>query len=319
MEKSREPSIYLLPANSSIELNFQSYHFDQESAVFIPKNQYIQADTTAHRIPVSPELPNYYRYLFSRILSIGHITADEKFKSQNTNELLHYSDQKWRILNPFKTTNEELEALFDANEWLERNVDAALDIKSGLLTYHEIQRLSKEKLQITLFQWKNRKLIGQARQKLYEFGGSIKETSYALGFKDSAYFCRFFRNYTSLSPREFINTIEDKPREKKILHAFKSLLQEHIHTDHSVGFYADQLNLTPKSLSRLVKSTSGISAKQHIHNETISKAKKLLLEGATITSAAFELGFKEVSHFSTFFKAHSNQKPSELSTKSTIS
>ncbi|WP_436517381.1 helix-turn-helix domain-containing protein [Ekhidna sp. To15] len=318
MEKSKEPLIYMIPENSSIELNFQSYHLNQESAVFIPSGQYIKTDPSAQTIPVHPESPNHYRYLFSRILTLGHVAADEKIKSQNTNEVLDYSDRKWRRLNPFKTTDEELEILFDANEWLDHNMDAALDIKSGLLTYHETQKLSKEKLHLTLFQWKNQKLIGHARQKLYESGGSIKETSYALGFKDSAYFCRFFRNYTSHSPGEFIKTIEEKPQEKRIVKAFKSLLKEYIQSNHSVVFYANQLNLTTKSLSRVIKSATGLTPKHHINNEIISRAKHFLAEGATVSSITFELGFEEISHFSQFFKLHTRKAPSRLQSKSTI-
>lgn len=315
MEKSKEPFVFLVPENSSIELNFQSYHFDNESAVFIPSGQFIQTDKSATRIAVNSKSPQDHRYLFSQVLTLGHVDADEQIKSKDSNEVLKYSSEKWKKLNPFNTTEEELEMLFDTSDWLDHNVEAALDLKTGLLSYQEIHRLSKEKLNLTLFQWKNHKLINQARQTLYESGGSVKKASYELGFKDSAYFCRFFKNNTSLSPGEFIRKIEDKPRENRILQDFKSLLKLYIYREHQVAFYANELNLTAKNLSQLVKSISGKSAKKHIQAELISKSKSLLREGHTVSSITFGLGFEEISHFSSFFKTHTGQTPSQLLSK----
>ncbi|MEP0986529.1 AraC family transcriptional regulator [Ekhidna sp.] len=317
MERTKAPAIFLVPENSSFELNFQSHYFENESAVFVPADQFILTSTDTKCFPVNPKSPKNYRYLFSRVLSVGHVAADEKIKATQSQEILDYSTKKWKSLNPFNTNEEELEMLFDTNEWLDQNVEAALDIKNRILSYSEIQRLSKEKLNLTLFQWKNHKLINQARQTLFESGGSIKETSYTLGFKDTAYFCRFFRNNTTLSPGEFFKQIADKPREKKILNDFKSLLKQYVDKEHQVVFYANQLNLTPKSLSRLVKSTTGKGAKKHIEAALISKSKSLLKEGHAVGSVAFGLGFEEISHFSNFFKHYTHQTPSEL-VKSTI-
>ncbi|MEP1033663.1 AraC family transcriptional regulator [Ekhidna sp.] len=318
MEKSKEPSILLIPENSSIELNFQSYHFDQESAVFIPSGQFIIADQASQCIAVSPKSPSHYRYLFSQVLTLGHVDADEKIRSTDSQTVLDHSSEKWKKLNPFNTTDEELDLLFDTSDWLDQNIEATIDLKNGLLSYDEIRRLSRQKLELTLYQWKNHKLINKSRQVLYETGGSIKETSYSLGFKDSSYFCRFFRNNTTLSPGEFVRTIEERPREKQILRNFKSLLSAHIHLNHSVAYYANELNLVPKSFSRIIKSCSGTSAKKHIEAELISRAKVHLEEGQSVTSIAFELGFEEVSHFSNFFKHHTGITASSFIEKSTI-
>ncbi len=317
MEKSKEPSIFFIPENSSIQLNFQSYHFDQESAVFIPSDQFIEIEQSTPSIVATDQSLNEYRYLFSQILTLGHISADKKLKSANHQEVLDYSQSKWKQLNPFNTTSEELEILFDTNEWLNHNLDASLNLADEFIPYREIRRISKQKLQLTFFQWKNHKLINLARQTLYESGGSIKETTHSLGFKDPAYFCRFFRSHTSLSPGQFVKIIEEHPREKLVLNNFKSLLNEYIYTEHSVDFYACELNLMPRNLSRIIKTISGISAKSHIESELIKKAQSHLKEGHSITTITFELGFQEVSHFSSFFKKHTGKTPSSFLSKST--
>lgn len=309
--------MFLVSENSSFELNFQTYHFAQESALFIPPGQFIGVDQANQTIPLDPDSPQHYRYLFSRVLTLGHVAVDNKMKIADTQQVLDHSNAKWKRLNPFNSTNEELDLLFDTNDWLDQNVEASFDIKSELIKFNEVQKLSKKKLQLTLFQWKNHKLVNQARQLLYESGGSVKETSYELGFKDTAYFCRFFRNNTTQSPGEFIHSIEEKPRAKQVLKNFNSLIHENIQLHHDVAFYADQLNLTSKTLGHVIKSASGVSPKEHIKNTLISRAEHLLQEGQSVSTLAFELGFQEISHFSNFFKTHTGHNPSNVA-KSTI-
>ena len=160
MEKSDCPYVFLLPKNSSFELNFKTYYFEEESAIFIPIGQYFNADPTSHRIRLDKEDPLHYRYLFSQVITLGHVNADSKIKSISTKEVLDYSSQKWMALNPFNTKEDELELLFDANDWLENNIEAQLDVNS-FLSFKDVQRLSKKSLKLTVFQWKNHKLINR--------------------------------------------------------------------------------------------------------------------------------------------------------------
>ncbi|MCT4614931.1 MAG: hypothetical protein N4A49_08680 [Marinifilaceae bacterium] len=44
----------------------------------------------------------------------------------------------------------------------------------------------------------------------------------------------------------------------------------------SVAYLAEKLNLSPAYLSDLLKSYTGLSAKQHINESVINKAKELL-------------------------------------------
>lgn len=317
MEKSSQPLIFIIPENTSFELNFQRYHFKEESAVFIPSQQYIDIPPSTRSILVNNKESSNHRFLFSQILTLGHVDSDEKIKSTATNELLDYSSVKWKALNPFNATEEELSLLFDANEWLEKNIDAGFRFQD-FLPFKEIQRLSKKSLAISAFQWKNHKLINSARKTLYDTRGSIKESSYLLGFKDPSYFCRFFKNHTSKSPGEFIEAIESRPRAKSILKNFNGLLKQNIHIHHDVSYYATELNLTVKTLSRIIKSVSGITPKQHISSQLIAQAKKRIQEGQSVSSLTFELGFDEVSHFSSFFKSQTGIAPSLAYSKSTI-
>ncbi|WP_424961837.1 AraC family transcriptional regulator [Ekhidna sp.] len=316
MEKTQHPYIYLIPSDSSVKLNFQTYHFCEPSAVFIPKNQYVSIEST-QSLAVEDHSTNHYRFLFSQVLTVGHVHADEKLPLKNHQETLKSAQERWLEMNPFKATPEELSLLFDLNEWLERNVAAKMESPDSFLSYQDVQRISKEKLDLTFFQWKNHKLINKARQILFETKGSVKEASYLLGFKDPAYFSRFFRNQTSLTPGQFVDGLENTSRNEALFEAFCQAIDQHFSDSHQVAFYANLLSQTPKTFSRNIYQSTGQTPKEHITNQLILSAQTMLSAKESVTATAFALGFEEVSHFSSFFKLHTGKAPSDFSSKST--
>lgn len=101
-------------------------------------------------------------------------------------------------------------------------------------------------------------------------------------------------------------------RSKVIFDKFLRLVMEY-HTQHrNVGFYADQLCLTPKYLSKIIKNATGRSAPEWIDSYVILEAKNLLkYSGTTIKEIVFKLNFPNQSVFYKFFKAHTGMTPTE--------
>ena len=101
-------------------------------------------------------------------------------------------------------------------------------------------------------------------------------------------------------------------RSKVIFDKFMRLVMEY-HTQYrNVGFYADQLCLTPKYLSKLIKNATGRSAPEWIDSYVILEAKNLLkYSGTTIKEIVFKLNFPTQSVFYKFFKAHTGMTPTE--------
>jgi AraC-like DNA-binding protein len=78
----------------------------------------------------------------------------------------------------------------------------------------------------------------------------------------------------------------------------------------SVQYIADMLNLSPSYLSSLLKSLTGQSTQQHIHNKLIEKAKeKLSATSLSVSEIAYGLGFEHPQSFSKLFKSKTNQSP----------
>ena len=81
----------------------------------------------------------------------------------------------------------------------------------------------------------------------------------------------------------------------------------------TVQHIAEQLNLSPKYLSSLLKTLTGQNTQQHIHEKLIEKAKeRLSTTSLTVSEIAYELGFEHLQSFSKLFKAKTSFSPLEF-------
>lgn len=76
---------------------------------------------------------------------------------------------------------------------------------------------------------------------------------------------------------------------------------------------AEALNVSPNYLSGLLKTLTGVSTQQHIHNKLIEKAKeKLSTTVLSVSEIAYALGFEHSQSFSKLFKSKTNFSPLEF-------
>src|SRR5699024_4368639 len=74
--------------------------------------------------------------------------------------------------------------------------------------------------------------------------------------------------------------------------------------------YADLQNLVPSYFSQVIKTKTGRTPSKWIAQKTISFAKSLLrYNSKSVKEIAFQCGFTEVSHFSSFFKKETGKSP----------
>jgi len=101
-------------------------------------------------------------------------------------------------------------------------------------------------------------------------------------------------------------------RSRMVFEQFIRLVSEHHTRYRNVGFYADKLCLTPKYLSKLIKTASGKSAPEWIDAYVILEAKNLLkYSNVTIKEIVYRLNIPNQSVFYKFFKARTGMTPSE--------
>lgn len=101
---------------------------------------------------------------------------------------------------------------------------------------------------------------------------------------------------------------------------FEVLLNDYFESDRpktigfpTVGYCADNLNLSANYFGDLVKKETGKTAQEYIHLKIIAVAKEKMSDPAkSLSEIAYELGFKYPQHFSRIFKQYVGQSPSSF-------
>jgi AraC family transcriptional activator of pobA len=117
--------------------------------------------------------------------------------------------------------------------------------------------------------------------------------------------------------RQFITR---KVANNTLLQKLEEILDDHFNNQKSltegiptVHYLAGKLNTSANYLSDMLRSFTGESAQQHIHNKLIDKAKeKLSTSNLSVAEIAYELGFEHPQSFSRLFKTKTNFSPLEF-------
>ncbi len=108
---------------------------------------------------------------------------------------------------------------------------------------------------------------------------------------------------------DFKNIVHDQV---DLIREFNTLVEFHFRKEHAVGFYAEKLFKSPKTLSNNFAKFEK-SPLQVIHDRIILEAKRLLIyTDKTAKEIAYEIGFDDASHLSRMFKKHTSFSPSEF-------
>ena len=112
--------------------------------------------------------------------------------------------------------------------------------------------------------------------------------------------------------RQKVETGGRSVRSRAIFEDFLALVKDNHRKERSLNFYAEKLYLTPKYLSKLVKTVSGKSAHEWIDSFVIVEAKNMLkYSDLSIKTIVYDLNFPNQTTFYRFFKAQTGMTPSE--------
>ena len=118
--------------------------------------------------------------------------------------------------------------------------------------------------------------------------------------------------------RRLEDTAMPMSHSEKILYDFLDLLHTHYSKQRRVSFYADELSLTPRHLSTVIRLVSGRSAARWIEEYVVLEAQILLRNSPmTIKEIAYKLGFNDQSLFSKYFSRVSGGSPESYRRSST--
>ena len=123
----------------------------------------------------------------------------------------------------------------------------------------------------------------------------------------------FFRSFWVKKMDDWKMTLGSRTaRSQATVDRFIRLVTEHHMTEHYLQFYANELEITPKYLSKLVRDVTGRSAPDWIDSFLVLEAKNMLkYSDLAIKEIVFKLNFPDQSSFYKFFKLHTGMIPSE--------
>lgn len=103
--------------------------------------------------------------------------------------------------------------------------------------------------------------------------------------------------------------------EEELFRRFIVLVGQNFRTERRIGFYAEQMHLTPKYLSAVIRRASGHGPAEWITNNVLIEAKNLLRYSTmSVQEVAYALHFPNQSFFGRWFKAQTSLSPKSYRT-----
>ncbi len=99
------------------------------------------------------------------------------------------------------------------------------------------------------------------------------------------------------------------------IHAVQDWIVRHLEKKVSIGELAALIYTSPRNLTRLFKSTTGITVGQYLEKLRVEKALHLLRQHAKIGSIPRECGLQSTNQLRHMLKKHTGRLPSELTPK----
>lgn len=112
------------------------------------------------------------------------------------------------------------------------------------------------------------------------------------------------------------DTVSSQTRQDELSRDFFKLLFQYAHSGKNASFYADQLCISTKYLSAVIKRTSGFPVQEWINEVTLAEAKRYLRTSTlSVAEIARKLHFTNASSFIRFFRKHMASTPLEYRKK----
>lgn len=182
---------------------------------------------------------------------------------------------------------------------------------SDSLFLHRLQFFHNDESDPTLLL--NPRRRGQLWERLIEMEAEIgairRDTDHALRAGLYQLLIVLNREYAS------VHGISESPGVNRTVVQFTQLVERNFTTTHRLADYGRLLSVTPGHLSSLTRRHLGHPAGAIIRNRLLVEAKRLLLfSEAPAERIASDLGFKDPSYFSRFFKRGTGRTPTRFRT-----
>lgn len=100
---------------------------------------------------------------------------------------------------------------------------------------------------------------------------------------------------------------------------FRDLVEEHFRTWHKVNEYAERLGYSSRTINRLARQHTGLTAKELIDERIVLEAKRQLSHAdLPVADIGRQLGFDDASNFSSYFRGRTQMTPGVFRARSRV-
>ena len=132
----------------------------------------------------------------------------------------------------------------------------------------------------------------------------------------SALVAALMQHYDGCYQRQNERTVLSQSHGQTIFDRFITLVNQHCHEEHRIGYYAQRMCLTERYLGTLIRQTSGTTAKDWIDRALITRIKiELRHTDKSVAQIAEDLHFPNPAFFSKYFRRLTGMTPLQFKTK----
>lgn len=118
---------------------------------------------------------------------------------------------------------------------------------------------------------------------------------------------------TLIAMLEAYNQLSYNTENNQLIYNLFNLIESHYKESQNINFYATKLSIGEKTLNRFCTKYLGKTLKTILQERLLLEAqRKIATTSLTFQQIAFELGFKDSSYFTRFFKKKKNITPEEF-------
>ena len=138
------------------------------------------------------------------------------------------------------------------------------------------------------------------------------EGSFLPSLNDNLIQCALYDIYDNYIVKQQLLSLT---RHEELFMTFINIMHEHCRKERQVSFYADKMYITPRYLSRVVASITGLQTKELIDRHVILEIKVMLEStNLTIQEISHRLNFPNQSFLGTYFKKYTGLSPDQYRT-----
>lgn len=230
----------------------------------------------------------YKSYEYTRLCTI---LEGEKQISVNQTDTFKYDDNKFLLMPPgsnvYMTIDQPTRALvFELSDTLIKTVSENVSVNYAV----NYDLLIKDQLLCSRENLEFKDILNKIKTLL---STKNKDTEYILDLYAQELVYNLFK---IKGVRQIVNLESDNPVNKAIQY-----MKDRYMMPISIKQISDELDMSEANFCQYFKKITGISPKEYLTNIKMEKAKTIIKQ-ESITDAAYDLGYENISHFISLFK-----------------